>query len=116
MNNNELSTERTVAFGEKERTITELTIAQIRKIMSTLEQDNSLHIVDDMIDSLIPAIAIAESSGIPISEIEKHTPSDISKLAKEVEQANPFFVKMVKRRIEVYADLKKIIQKEEKVL
>jgi hypothetical protein len=99
-------------FNGNQITIQELTVSQVRQIMTDLENEPAGQLIDDLLDTKIPVAAISRSTGLSIEELEKHQPSVIDELAKEVEQANPFFVGMIQRRLKLYQEMRGMVHKQ----
>ncbi len=100
-----------VPFSGKDIAVQELTVSQVRKIMDDLENNPSGHFIDELLDSKLPAAAIALSTGMSLDELAQHQPSALDELAKEVEQANPFFAGLIQRRLKLYQEMKGAIRK-----
>jgi hypothetical protein len=99
-------------FAGEQITIQELTVSQVRRIMTDLENEPAGQLIDDLLDTKIPVAAISLSTGLNIEDLEKHQPSKIDELAKEVEQANPFFVGMIQRRLKLYQEMQGMVRKQ----
>ncbi len=92
---------KTITFDEKEITIQELTVKQVRTVFSRIEKEDSLF-VDDLLDQPVPALIIAESTGIPVDKLDEYKPSALIELAKEVESVNPSVASLIKKRLAMY--------------
>ncbi|BDD88701.1 hypothetical protein [Desulfofustis limnaeus] len=100
-----------VSFAGTDVVVQELTVSQVRQIMDDLENNPAGHFIDELLDSKMPAAAIALSTGMPLDELAQHQPSALDELAKEVEQANPFFTGLIQRRLKLYQEMKGAIRK-----
>lgn len=103
---------KSYTFAGEQITIQELTVSQVRRIMTDLENEPAGQLIDDLLDTKIPVVAISLSTGLNIEDLEKHQPSKIDELAKEVEQANPFFVGMIQRRLKLYQEMRGMVRKQ----
>jgi hypothetical protein len=92
-------------------TVKELTVKQVREIFERLEKDSHLFI-DDLLDQPVPAMAVTESTGIPLDQLEDAKPSEVIALCMEVVRVNPSLASMIRRRIEAAERLEKIILSE----
>jgi hypothetical protein len=106
MSENNMAVEKKSTFNGKDIIIKELTVAQVRKIIKNLEEVHDGLVIEEITESSLPAIAITEATGLSTEELEQAPPSVLALLIKEVEEANPFFVKMVRKRIELMEKLK----------
>ena len=113
MKNDALKAPQTTTFNGKEINIHELSVAQVRRILEQLEKAEVSNIIDDLLDANVPALAMVESTGIAMEELETHKPSELNNLAKEVQQANPFLTSMIERKFQLYQELKKMMGKNE---
>lgn len=102
MNQNMLTAGKTIELAGKEIIVQELTVAQVRKIISTVDIDEVAKDIDDLLDANVPALAIADATGLTLAEMEEYRPSELASLAWEVEQANPFLVGLVERKVKAY--------------
>ncbi len=89
---------KTVTVGERDITVKELTVSQIRDLMDNLEKDTETYTIDMLFPDSVPAIAVSESTGIPIKKLEADfTPSELKQIIEGVENLNPFFTNMISR-------------------
>lgn len=88
-----------IKIDERELTVKELTVGQIRNIIEDLENPENVHIIDMLFGDEIPALAVSESTEISMKDLEKGkiTPSEMEIIIKGVKEVNPFFVKMIER-------------------
>lgn len=89
-------------------TVKELTVKQVREIFERLKNEQSMFI-DDLLDQPVPALAISESAGISIEQLEECKPSDLAELCEAVVKVNPFLASMIRRRIEAADRLEQVI-------
>lgn len=92
---------KTITFDDKEINIQELTVRQVRAVFSRIEKEDPLF-VDDLLDQPVPALVIAEATGIPVEKLDEYKPSALTELAKEVESVNPSVAGLIKRRLAMY--------------
>ena len=85
-----------IPVGDKEFTVTELSVEQIRNLLDQMETAN-LSTIDLLFPDSIPAAGIAESTGIPITTLETYAPSELKTIISGVEDINPFFANMITR-------------------
>ena len=98
-------------FKGSPATVKELTVKQVREIFERLDKDRHLFI-DDLLDQPVPALAVSESTGIPLDQLEDAKPSEVIALCMEVVRVNPSSASMIRRRIEAAERLEKIILSE----
>jgi hypothetical protein len=99
---------RRAVFRGDTVTVKELTVKQVREIFERLNHESSLF-MDDLLDQPVPALVVAESTGLQIEQLEEGLPSELIKLCEEVVAVNPSLASMIKRRIGAYERLEKII-------
>ena len=85
-----------VRLGDREITVKELTVAQVRSIISELESNYELAILDLMFTD-VPSLALQMSTGLSDSELDDYSPSELTPLIEAFREANPFFVQMMNR-------------------
>lgn len=85
-----------IPVGDKEITVTELSVSQIRNLLDQMEQAD-ICIIDLLFPNSIPAAAVAESTGIDIKKLDEYHPSDLKVIIEGVENMNPFFANMIAR-------------------
>jgi hypothetical protein len=85
-----------IPVGDKEITVTEFSVAQIRNLMDQIEQ-SAIGTIDLLFPDGIPALAVEESTGIPMSTLETYAPSELKIIISGVEDINPFFANMITR-------------------
>lgn len=100
---------KTTTFNGKEITVKELTVKQVRQVFSRINEEELLFF-DDLMDQPVPALIIAEATGIPAENLEDHKPSDLTALAKEVESVNPTVASLIKRRLAAFEKLQTLNQ------
>lgn len=98
----------TTTFKGKTVTVQELTVKQVRELFERLKKEDPFFI-DDLLDQPVPALAVSESTGIQLDQLEEATPSELMPLCKEVMEVNPSLASMIKRRIEAADNLEKAI-------
>ncbi len=92
---------KTITFNDNEITVKELTVKQVRQVFSRLEKEDALFL-DDILDQHVPALVIAEATGISVTDMEGHKPSELVALAQEVASVNPSVASLIKKRLAVY--------------
>lgn len=98
----------TTTFQGQSITVQELTVKQVREIFEKLKNEPSLFI-DDLLDQPVPALAVSESTGIPLDQLEEAKPSDLVDLCGQVVKVNPSLASMISRRIEAADRLEQVI-------
>ena len=98
----------TTTFLGNSVTVRELTVKQVREIFERLKKDQSLFI-DDLLDQPVPTLAVSESTGISIEQLEEGKPSDLVELYEAVVKVNPSLASMIRRRIEAADLLEQVI-------
>ena len=94
-----------ITFDGDQITICELTVKQVRSVFSRMENTDPVFL-DDLLDQPVPALIIAEATGIQVEKLDNYKPSILEKLAKEVEAVNPFVASLIKRRLAMYEKMK----------
>nr|WP_320010558.1 hypothetical protein [uncultured Desulfobulbus sp.] len=89
-------------------TVQELTVKQVRELFERLKNEDPLFI-DDLLDQPIPVLAVCESTGLPIDQLEEAKPSELVPLCEEVIRVNPSLASMIRRRIEAADRLQEAI-------
>ncbi len=82
-----------VTINGQEITVNELTVAEVVKLIESLESG----LVDLMFDERLPLGVVCASSGIKKKALDKWHPSDLEKLVDEVEAANPHSARLCKK-------------------
>ena len=95
-------------FQDQSITVKELTVKQVRELFERLKNEPSLFI-DDLIDQPVPALAISESTGISLEQLDAAKPSELVALCGEVVKVNPSLASMISRRIEAAERLEQAI-------
>ncbi len=85
-----------IPVGDKEITVTELSVTQIRNLLDQMEQ-TQVSIIDLLFPDGVPAVAVAESTGIDLKQLEEYPPSELKIIIEGVENLNPFFANMIAR-------------------
>ncbi len=98
----------TTTFQGQSITVQELTVKQVREIFEKLKNEKPLFI-DDLLDQPVPALAVSESTGIPLDQLEEAKPSDLVDLCGQVVKVNPSLASMISRRIEAADRLEQVI-------
>lgn len=98
----------TTTFQGQSITVQELTVKQVRELFEKLKNEPSLFI-DDLLDQPVPALAVSESTGIPLDQLEEAKPSDLVDLCGQVVKVNPSLASMISRRIEAADRLEQVI-------
>lgn len=98
----------TTTFQGQSITVQELTVKQVREVFEKLRNEPSLFI-DDLLDQPVPALAVSESTGIPLDQLEEAKPSDLVDLCGQVVKVNPSLASMISRRIEAADRLEQVI-------
>lgn len=98
----------TTTFQGQSITVHELTVKQVREIFERLRNEQP-RFIDDLLDQPVPALAVSESTGIPIDQLEEAKPSDLVDLCKQVVKVNPSLASMISRRIEAADRLEQVI-------
>jgi hypothetical protein len=98
----------TTTFQSQTITVKELTVKQVRELFERLKNEQSLFI-DDLLDHPIPSLAISESTGIPLEQLDEAKPSELVSLCEQVVKANPSLASMISRRIEAAERLEQVI-------
>ena len=83
-----------IPVGDKEITATELSVSQIRNLLDQMEQTD-FSVIDLLFPDGVPAVAVAESTGIDIKKLEEYPPSELKIVIEGVENLNPFFANMI---------------------
>ena len=81
-----------VTINGREITVNELTVAEVVKIIESIESG----LIDLMFDGRLPLSIVSASSGIKKKEFDKWFPSDLDKLINEVEAVNPHSARLCK--------------------
>ena len=89
-------------------TVHELTVKQVRELFERLNNEDPLFI-DDLLNQPIPALAVCESTGIPLAQLDEAKPSELIPLCEEVIRVNPSLASMISRRIEAAERLQEAI-------
>ncbi len=91
---------KTIAIDDRDITVKELSVSQVRELMDSLEEKRDISTIDMLFPDGLPAEAIAASTGISVKKLEEEfTPSEIKQIIEAVENLNPFFANMMKRMI-----------------
>lgn len=98
---------KTTTFNGTEITVKELTVKQVRAVFSQIEKEDALFL-DDILDQEVPALVIAEATGVSIKDMEGHKPSVLVALAQEVASVNPSVASLIKKRLAVYEKMQAI--------
>lgn len=98
----------TTTFQGQTITVKELTVKQVRELFERLKKEQSMFI-DDLLDHPVPALAVSESTDIPIDQLEEARPSDLIELCETVVKVNPSLASMIRRRIEAANRLEQVI-------
>jgi hypothetical protein len=85
-----------IPVGDKEVTVTEFSVSQIRDLMDQME-DASFSTIDILFPDGVPAIAVEKSTGIDLEKLEEYHPSELKIIIEGVENMNPFFANMITR-------------------
>ena len=85
-----------IPVGDKEITAAELSVAQIRNLLDQMET-MEISVFDMLFPDGVPSIAVAESTGISLKQLEQYLPSELKLIIDGVESLNPFFVNMMTR-------------------
>jgi len=87
-----------VEIAGREISVKELTMAEIRQILSSMEKQKDQPHVIDLLFADMPAVAVSVSTGLTLKDLEgDFTQSDIKQLKDKVAELNPFFVKAMQR-------------------
>ena len=87
---------KTVKINDREITAQELTVKQIDKIMSTLD-DPEISNIDMLFPDRLPSIALSEGTGLSVDELADFTPSELEIMLNAVEELNPTFAGLMER-------------------
>ncbi|MBM9615979.1 hypothetical protein JWJ90_17050 [Desulfobulbus rhabdoformis] len=98
----------TTIFKGKTVTVQELTVKQVRELFERMQRGEPLFI-EDLLDQPVPILAVSESTGIPLDELEDTKPSELIPLCQEVTTLNPSLASMIRRRIEAADRLQEVI-------
>lgn len=99
---------KTITIGDRDVSVKELTVAQVRGLMDNLEKDTEIHTIDMLFPDGLPALAISESTGISIKKLEEDfAPSELKQIIAGVENLNPFFANMISRMTKIGAAILK---------
>jgi len=98
-----------VTVSGRKVTVKTLTVAEMREIVEEIrdagKSDKSvldLHIVDLIFNDDVPTAAVAKASGLTLEELAGPiAPQEIKDLIDKVRAANPFFVGMMERLVDV---------------
>ncbi len=85
-----------IPVGDKEITVTELSVTQIRNLLDQMEQPE-FSVIDLLFPDSVPSAAVVESTGISLDQLEAYPPSELKFIIEGVESLNPFFVNMITR-------------------
>lgn len=80
-------------FDGQDITITELSVEEITNIMEKTTKRRE-GVVDLMFPARMPIEGVALTTGLKTEELMQAAPSELDALFGEVEEVNPFFVKM----------------------
>jgi len=85
-------------IDNREITVKELTMAEIRNVMAALEKQKGTPHVLDLLFADMPAAAVSAATDLSLKELEgDFTQSEIKQIKDKVEELNPFFAKALKR-------------------
>lgn len=87
---------KNIPVGDKEVTVTELSVAQIRDLLDQIEE-YKVGTIDLLFPDGVPAVAVAKSTGIDLERLEDYPPSELKTIIDGVENINPFFANMLTR-------------------
>ncbi|CCK81198.1 hypothetical protein [Desulfobacula toluolica] len=92
---------KTITIGERDITIKELSVAQIRDMMDEMEKEK-ITTIDLLFPDSLPPVAIAGSTGISVKKLEEDfSPSELKQVIDGVENLNPFFANMMSRMAKI---------------
>lgn len=99
---------KSATFQGNRVTVKELTVKQVREVFERLNHEGHLFI-DDLLDQPVPALVVTEATGIPLEQLEEALPSELITLCSEVIAVNPSLASMIKRRIEAFEKMEKVL-------
>ena len=88
--------EKVVKVGDREITVFELTVAQVRDMAKAAEVDNADPLSNWLIEDT-PFVVIAAMSSVKVEELDEWRPSEIKQLADVCREVNPDFFAMSRR-------------------
>lgn len=104
--------QRPIEWKGKHITINEITVKQIREVMSEVasssNEDETILSLNDLLEDHIPAQIIIKCTPIKLEELDECKPSELIELAGWVKSVNPTLASMIRKKIEAY---EKIITK-----
>ena len=89
---------KSVTIDDKEYICRELTPGQVQEVLDEVEKAQ-VNILDLLFPDSVPCFAVQLSTGLSKKDLEKFPPSSYEVVLKKVEEANPFFVALVKRML-----------------
>jgi hypothetical protein len=89
--------EKAVQIGDKEVTIFELTVAQVREMAKATAADASGDPLANWLIEDVPLIVLATMSNIKVEDFDAWRPSEIKQLADKAREVNPDFFDMNRR-------------------
>lgn len=94
-------------IDEREITVKELTVADVRDLLENVTNKTEINTIDLLFGDSVPSEAIEKSTGIKIKKLENDfSPSEIKTLVEAVEEVNPFFVAMIQKLKKATENLK----------
>ena len=88
--------EKAVKIGDKEVTVHELTVAQVRDMAQAAAVDQSDPLANWLIED-VPFVVLASMTTITVEALDEWRPSEIKQLAEVCREVNPDFFDMNRR-------------------
>jgi hypothetical protein len=88
--------EKVVKIGDREVTVYELTVAQVRVMAKTTAEDQTDPLANWLIEDT-PFVVLASMSTVTVEELDEWRPSEIKQLADACRGVNPDFFDMNRR-------------------
>ena len=88
--------EKTAKIGDREVTVFELTVAQVRDMAKATAADQTDPLSNWLIED-VPFVVIASMTTVTVEELDDWRPSEIKQLAEVCREVNPDFFDMNRR-------------------
>jgi len=98
----------TIKFDEtdpaKDVTIKELSVSQVNNFLENEKMKRGF--LDMLFPDRFPAVIVEQSTGISMEKLEQaFFPSELERIYDEVENLNPFFIRLMGRLVEVSKEI-----------
>lgn len=90
-----------ITLAGRQVEVKQLTMRQIKNVMAVVKkQDNEVHVIDAVYNDPVPAVALAEGTGLSLEELSgDFNQEEVNNLLSKFKSINPFFVGMTERLV-----------------